>query len=176
MILGLFYGSFRRWRLAVLSLLTLPMALVGGVLAAWFSSGTMTIGSFVGLFTVLGIAARNGILMISHCQHLETVEGVALRARAGDPGRTRTTRPDPDDHAGDRHSRWCPWSSWANVPGHEIEYPMAIVILGGLVTSTLLNLFVVPSLYLQFGRPKEAHAEVGSETVLSPSETPVLVT
>ena len=174
-ILGLFYGSFRRWRLAVLSLLTLPMALVGGVLAAWFSSGTMTIGSFVGLFTVLGIAARNGILMISHCQHLETVEGVrfgpelvirAARERLAPILMTTLATA----------LALVPLVVMGNVPGHEIEYPMAIVILGGLVTSTLLNLFVVPSLYLQFGRPKEAQAEVGSETVLSPSETPVLVT
>ncbi len=174
-ILGLFYGSFRRWRLAVLSLLTLPMALVGGVLAAWFSSGTMTIGSFVGLFTVLGIAARNGILMISHCQHLETVEGVrfgpelvirAARERLAPILMTTLATA----------LALVPLVVMGNVPGHEIEYPMAIVILGGLVTSTLLNLFVVPSLYLQFGRSQGASAEVESEPVRSPSETPVLVT
>ncbi|MGA8980060.1 MAG: efflux RND transporter permease subunit [Pedococcus sp.] len=174
-ILGLFYGSFRRWRLAVLSLLTLPMALVGGVLAAWFSSGTMTIGSFVGLFTVLGIAARNGILMISHCQHLETVEGVAFGPELVIRAARERLAPILMTTLATGLAL-VPLVVMGNVPGHEIEYPMAIVILGGLVTSTLLNLFVVPSLYLQFGRPKEAHAEVGSETVLSPSETPVLVT
>ncbi len=174
-ILGLFYGSFRRWRLAVLSLLTLPMALVGGVLAAWFSSGTMTIGSFVGLFTVLGIAARNGILMISHCQHLETVEGVAFGPELVIRAARERLAPILMTTLATALAL-VPLVVMGNVPGHEIEYPMAIVILGGLVTSTLLNLFVVPSLYLQFGRPKEAQAEVGSETVLSPSETPVLVT
>ena len=152
MILGLLYGSFRRWRLALLSLLTLPMALVGGVLAAWMSSGTMTIGSFVGLFTVLGIAARNGILMISHCQHLEDAEGVefgpelvmrAARERLAPILMTTLATA----------LALVPLVVMGDVPGHEIEYPMAIVILGGLATSTLLNLFVVPSLYLRFGRP-----------------------
>ena len=174
-ILGLLYGSFRRWRLAVISMLTLPMALVGGVLAAWFSSGTMTIGSFVGLFTVLGIAARNGILMISHCQHLETVEKVAFGPELVIRAARERLAPILMTTLATALAL-VPLVVMGNVPGHEIEYPMAIVILGGLVTSTLLNLFVVPSLYLKFGRAQEARAEEGTEPVLSPTETPVLVT
>jgi len=160
-ILGLLYGSFRRWKLAFLSLLTLPMALVGGVLAAWMTSGTMTIGSFVGMFTVLGIAARNGILMISHCQHLEQVEGVtfgpALVLRAA---RERLAPILMTTLA--TALALVPLVVMGDVPGHEIEYPMAIVILGGLITSTLLNLFVVPSLYLLlagFTKPVNAIAQ-----------------
>jgi CzcA family heavy metal efflux pump len=164
-ILGLLYASFRRWRLAFLSLLTLPMALVGGVLAAWATGGTMTIGSFVGLFTVLGIAARNGILMISHCQHLEDVEGetfgpelVLRAARERLAPILMTTLATA--------LALVPLVVMGDVPGHEIEHPMAIVILGGLVTSTLLNLFVVPSLYLRFarGRRDESAAENASES------------
>lgn len=159
-ILGLLYGSFRRWRLAFLSLLTLPMAFVGGVLAAWATGGTMTIGSFVGLFTVLGIAARNGILMISHCQHLEDIEGVtfgpdlvlqAARERLAPILMTTLATA----------LALVPLVVMGDVPGHEIEYPMAIVILGGLVTSTLLNLFVVPSLYLRFGRRRPSSTSGG---------------
>lgn len=168
-ILGLLYGSFRRWKLAFLSLLTLPMALVGGVLAAWMTSGTMTIGSFVGMFTVLGIAARNGILMISHCQHLEQVEGVtfgpALVLRAA---RERLAPILMTTLA--TALALVPLVVMGDVPGHEIEYPMAIVILGGLITSTLLNLFVVPSLYLRFGRsgaPAPVAADVEAEKVPS---------
>ena len=72
LILLLLQASFRRWRLAVLAFLTLPMALVGGVLAAWMGGGIISLGSLVGFFTVFGIAARNGILLINHCQHLES--------------------------------------------------------------------------------------------------------
>lgn len=150
-IVGLLYGSFKSWRLAVLSLVTLPMALVGGVIAAWMSSGIMTIGSLVGLFTVMGIAARNGILMISHCQHLERVEGMQF-------GPDLVLRAAKERLAPILMTTLAtglalvPLVVMGNIPGHEIEYPMALVILGGLVTSTLLNLFVVPSLYLRFGR------------------------
>ena len=66
----------------MLVFLTLPMALVGGVLAAWLGGGVLSLGSLVGFFTVFGIAARNGILLINHCQHLEQVEGMDVRAAA----------------------------------------------------------------------------------------------
>ena len=73
LILLLLQASFRSWRLAVLSLLTLPVALVGGVIAAYMTGGVLSLGSLVGFLTVMGIAARNGILLINHCQHLETL-------------------------------------------------------------------------------------------------------
>src|SRR6266542_2556274 len=76
LILLLLQASFRNWRLAILLFLTLPMALVGGVLAAWIAGGIISLGSLVGFFTVFGIAARNGILLINHCQHLESDEGM----------------------------------------------------------------------------------------------------
>ena len=77
-ILLILATAFGSWRLAVLVLLTLPMALTGGLLAAYLTGGVLSLGSLVGFFTVLGIAARNGILMINHCQHLQTVEGVTF--------------------------------------------------------------------------------------------------
>jgi CzcA family heavy metal efflux pump len=171
-ILCLLYGSFRRWRLAVLSLLTLPMALVGGVLAAWLTTGTMTIGSFVGLFTVLGIAARNGILMISHCQHLEAVEGVTFGPELVIRAARERLAPILMTTLATALAL-VPLVVMGDVPGHEIEYPMAIVILGGLITSTLLNLFVVPSLYLRFGRAQESRLAVRTtEPVVLPPPQP----
>jgi Cu/Ag efflux pump CusA len=167
-ILGLLYGSFRRWRLALLSMFTLPVALVGGVLAAWMTSGTMTIGSFVGLFTVLGIAARNGILLISHCQHLEAVEGMAFGPELVIRAARERLAPILMTTLATALAL-VPLVVMGDVPGHEIEYPMAIVILGGLTTSTLLNLFVVPSLYLRFGRGEgPRHLGMSHDPVVQP--------
>jgi len=142
--------SFRSWRLAILSFLTLPSALVGGILASYVADGVISLGSLVGFLSVLGIAARNGIMMINHFQHLERYEnepfglGLVLRgARERLTPILMTT--------GATALAITPLVIYGNLPGHEIEYPMAVVILGGLVTSTLLNLFVVPALYLRFG-------------------------
>jgi CzcA family heavy metal efflux pump len=150
-ILLLLQVSFGSWRLASLVLLTLPMALVGGVLAAYIGGGIISLGSLVGFFTVFGISARNGILLINHCQHLEKHEGEPFGPQLVLRGAKERLSPIlmtslatglavvPLVILGDR-------------PGHEIEYPLAVVILGGLFTSTVLNLFVVPSLYLRFGQ------------------------
>jgi CzcA family heavy metal efflux pump len=150
-ILLLLQAAFGSWRLSFLLFLTLPAALVGGVLAAWGGLGTITLGALVGFFTVLGIAARNGILLISHFRHLEQAERVPFGPELVIRG------------AGERLSpilmtalatalALAPLVLYGNRPGQEIEYPMAIVILGGLATSTLLNLFVLPVLYLSIGR------------------------
>jgi Cu/Ag efflux pump CusA len=152
-ILLLLQVAFGSWRLATLIFLTLPVALVGGVLAAYIGGGVVSLGSLVGFFTVFGIAARNGILLINHCQHLEQHEGMPFGPALVLRGAKERLSPIlmtslatglavvPLVVLGDR-------------PGHEIEYPLAIVILGGLASSTLLNLFVVPSLYLRFGRSR----------------------
>jgi len=152
-ILLLLQASFRSWRLAFLSLLTLPVALVGGVIAAYMTSGVLSLGSLVGFLTVMGIAARNGILLINHCQYLEMHEGEDF------------SRPLVMRGASERLSpilmttlatglALVPLVVMGDIPGHEIEHPMAVVILGGLATSTLLNLFIVPSLYLRFAKPR----------------------
>lgn len=150
--------AFGSWRLATLVILTLPIALVGGVFAAFLGGGVLSLGSIVGFLTVMGIAARNGILLINHCQHLEKYEGMKFGPELVLRG------------AGERLSpilmttlatglALVPLVVLGAIPGHEIEHPMALVILGGLVTSTLLNLFVVPSLYLKFAKSRKERNE-----------------
>lgn len=151
-ILFLLQAAFGNWRLAALSFLTLPMALVGGVLAAFAASGILTLGSLVGLFTVFGIAARNGIMLLSHYRHLQDREGVAFGPGLVVRGARERLRPILMTALATGLAV-LPLVVAGEIPGHEIEHPMAVVIVGGLVTSTLLNLFVVPSLYLRFGRP-----------------------
>jgi CzcA family heavy metal efflux pump len=148
--LFLLQAAFRRWRLAVLAFLTLPMALVGGVLAAWMAGGIVSLGSLVGFFTVFGIAARNGILLINHCQHLEQEEGMEFGPALVLRGARERLAPILMTSLATGLAL-VPLVALGLRPGHEIEHPLAVVILGGLVTSTLLNLFIVPSLYLRFG-------------------------
>lgn len=143
-----------RLRLATLLLASLPMALVGGVIAARLTGGVITLGSLVGFLTVFGIAARNGILMISHFQHLERQEGVKFGRDLVIRGAAERLAPILMT-ATATGLALVPLVVMGNLPGHEIEYPMAVVILGGLVTSTLLNLFVLPSLYLKFGKSRK---------------------
>src|SRR5918993_1227475 len=154
-ILFLLQASFGSLRLALLLFLTLPMALVGGVLAVWLGGGILTLGSLIGFLTVFGIAARNGILMISHFQHLEGEEGEPFGPGLVLRGAKERLAPILMT-AGATRLALVPRAVAGSVAGNEIEYPMAIVILGGLVTSTLLNLFVLPSLYLRFGRSVRA--------------------
>jgi CzcA family heavy metal efflux pump len=142
--------SFDSWRLAALSFLTLPSALVGGVLAAWLAGGVISLGSLIGFLTVLGIAARNGIIMINHFQHLERFEGETFGMELVLRGAGERLRPILMT-TGAAGLAILPLVIFGDLPGHEIEYPMAVVILGGLVTSTLLNLFILPALYLRFG-------------------------
>jgi CzcA family heavy metal efflux pump len=153
------FGSFR---LAALSLLTLPMALVGGVLAAWIAGGVISLGSLVGFFTVMGIAARNGILLINHYQHLERYEGETFGPALVLRGAKERLSPILMTALATGLAV-VPLVIAGELPGHEIEHPLAVVILGGLVTSTLLNLFVVPSLYLRFGRRRTPLARRGAD-------------
>ena len=143
--------SFGSWRLATLSFLTLPMALVGGALAAFFSNGVLSLGSLVGFYTVFGIAARNGILMINHFQHLEQKEGEPFGPGLVIRGALERLSPILMTTLATALAL-VPLVIWGDQPGHEIEHPLAVVVLGGLVTSTLLNLLVVPALYLRFGK------------------------
>ena len=148
MLLVVAFGS---WRLAALFFVTLPMALVGGVLAAFLVGGTLSLGSLVGFFTVFGIAARNGILLINHYQHLEREEGELFGAALVVRGALERLSPILMTALATGLAL-VPLLVYGDIPGHEVELPMAVVIVGGLVTSTLLNLFVVPLLYLRFAR------------------------
>jgi len=153
-IFFLLYTSFENWRLATLTFITLPWALVGGVLAAFVvGSGVISLGSLVGFLTVLGIATRNGIMLISHFQHLEEHEGEKFGPALVLRGARERIAPIMMT-ALTTGLALVPLAIAGDIPGHEIEHPMAIVILGGLVTSTLLNLLIVPSLYLRFGKSR----------------------
>jgi CzcA family heavy metal efflux pump len=158
-IFFLLYTSFGTWRLAILTFFTLPWALVGGLLAAYFSNGVLSLGSLVGLLTILGIATRNGIMMISHFQHLENEEGMSFGPELVLRGAKERIAPIMMT-ALTTGLALVPLAIAGDLPGHEIEHPMALVILGGLVTSTLLNLLVVPTLYLRFGKPRQAAPQV----------------
>ena len=152
-ILFLLQAAFSDVRLAALLFLSLPVALVGGVLAAWLAVGTISLGALVGFFAVLGIAARNGILMISHLQHLERVEGERFSFDLVVRGTSERLAPVLMTALATGLAL-APLVILGSRPGQEIENPMAIVILGGLATSTLMNLFILPALYLRFGQPR----------------------
>jgi Cu/Ag efflux pump CusA len=153
-------ADFGSGRLATLVFLTLPFALVGAVVAAFATGGVLSLGSLVGLVTVIGISARNGIMLVSHYRHLEQVEGVPF-------GRELVFRGSEERLAPILMTALA--TGLALVPivlggsraGYEIEHPLAVVILGGLVTSTLLNLFIVPALYLKYGRPARTMVQGG---------------
>jgi Cu/Ag efflux pump CusA len=154
-IFFLLVTSFKNLRLATLTFLTLPWALVGDFLAAYLSTGILSLGSLVGLLTILGIATRNGIMMISHFQHLEEEEGEPFGPALVLRGAKERIAPIMMT-ALTTGLALVPLVLSGNIPGQEIEYPMALVILGGLATSTLLNLLVVPTLYLRFGKSRQA--------------------
>jgi CzcA family heavy metal efflux pump len=149
----LLQAAFGSLRLAALAFLLLPISLVGGVLAVKLGSGILSLGSLVGFLTIFGIAARNGILMISHFQHLEREEGEPFGPELVLRGAKERLAPIMMTALATGLAI-VPLAYAGSIPGHEIEHPMAIVILGGLVTSTLVNLFVTPSLYLRFGRSR----------------------
>lgn len=152
------YADFRRARTAAIVFGTLPFALVGGVLAVATTGGVVSLGSVVGLVTVLGIAARNGIMLVSHYRHLEEQEALPF-------GRDLVARGTKERLAPVLMTALAtglalvPLALRGDVPGYEIEHPMSIVILGGLVSSTAMNLVLLPSLYLRWGRPPPAESE-----------------
>jgi Cu/Ag efflux pump CusA len=150
----LLFVDFGAMRPAVLVFVTLPFALVGGVGAALLSGGVLSLGSLVGFVSVLGIAARNGIMLISHYRHLEVEEGMPF-------GRELILRGAEERLAPILMTALVtalallPVVLSGHAAGHEIEHPMAVVILGGLATSTVLNLLLLPALYAKYGRPVE---------------------
>jgi len=145
-IVLLLYVDFQSVRLTLLVFLTLPFALVGGVFGTMLSGGVLSLGSLVGFVTVLGIAARNGIMLVSHYKHLQEEEGQL-------PGRALILRGSEERLAPILMTALAtglalvPLIIDGQKPGQEIEFPLAVVILGGLMTSTLLNLFLLPPLY-----------------------------
>ena len=143
--------DFKSLRLTLLVSLTLPFALIGGVFAAWLNGGVLSLGSLVGFVTVIGIAARNGIMLVSHFRHIEVEEGESFGFDMILRGAEERLAPILMTAAA-AGLALLPLVWRGNIPGHEIEFPMAVVILGGLVTSTLLNIFLLPVLYGKFAK------------------------
>lgn len=166
-ILLLLTVVFHNWRNLALVLVNVPFALVGGVLAVWVTSllspegSSLTIGSLVGFVTLFGITMRNSIMMISHFEHLVQAEGMTWGAEAARRGAAERLMPILMT-ATVTGLGLLPLALGSGEAGREIEGPMAIVILGGLITSTILNLLVLPTLALRFGRfetkPIDDHA------------------
>ena len=129
----------------------LPFALVGGVLAAFFTGGSLSVGSLVGFVTLFGISTRNSIMMISHYEHLTQEEGMTWGLEAALRGAAERLVPILMT-ALVTALGLLPIALGSGDPGREIEGPMAVVILGGLATSTALNLLVLPVLGLRYGR------------------------
>jgi Cu/Ag efflux pump CusA len=150
MVFLLLQAAFGSWRLAAATFLTLPMALAGGVLAVLLTGGVLSLGALIGFVLVLGIAARNGVMLVSHLQHLERDEGAASGPALVLRGALERLSPILLTTVATAVAL-VPLLVAGNVPGHEILQPMAVVVLGGLVTATLLSLFVAPALYLRFG-------------------------
>jgi Cu/Ag efflux pump CusA len=159
-ILLLLWTVFRSLRLLLLILINLPFALVGGVAAVYLSGGLLDVGSLVGFVTLFGITTRNSIMMISHWQHLHEAEGMPWGPELVFRGARERLAPVLMT-ALVTGLGLLPIALGSGEAGREIEGPMAQVILGGLLTSTALNLFVLPVLYCRFGRPRIA-AEAGN--------------
>lgn len=152
----LLFIALKSARSAVLVMANLPLALIGGVVMVFISGGTLSIASLVGFITLFGIATRNGIMLISHYQHLMEEENVGFRD-AIVQGSIERLNPILMT-ALVIGVGLIPLAIGVGEPGKEIQQPMAVVILGGIVTSTVLNMLVLPALYLKYGREKAVAA------------------
>jgi len=148
----LLYMAFRSARDAFLVMLNLPLALIGGVAGVFVSGGVLSIASIIGFITVFGIGTRNGIMLVSHIRHLQEKEGVTDLREAVFRGALERLAPILMTALAAALAL-VPLALGGGKPGNEIQTPMAIVILFGLSTSMLLNMLVVPAIYLRFGRP-----------------------
>lgn len=169
-ILLLLQAFCRSWRLATVVFVTLPMALVGGGLAAYFTGdGVLSLGSIVGFVAVFGIAVRNALTLISRYRHLEQHEGATFGAELVQRATRERSAPILMS-AATTGLALLPLALFGNIAGLEIVQPMALVILGGLVTTTLLSLVGVPAMYLLFGTAREPELEDLRLRVLSEEE------
>jgi CzcA family heavy metal efflux pump len=152
LLLSIVMGNYRN---LLLVLLNLPFALVGGIFAGWLTGGNLSLGSLVGFVTLFGITVRNSIMLISHYEHLVQVEGMTWNWEAALRGASERLSPILMTALVTGFGL-LPLALGSGDPGREIEGPMAIIILGGLATSTALNLLVLPTLALRYGRFEQA--------------------
>ena len=140
----LLYSEFKSTLLSVVVLLNLPLALIGGILATYFTSGVMSIPAIIGLITLFGIATRNGILLVSRYQHLRA-EGLSLdkAVELGSADRLTPILMTAFTSA----LALVPMIMNGSASGNEIQSPMAVVVLGGLLSSTVLNVYIIPIVY-----------------------------
>lgn len=144
LIFFLLYAEFRDWRESLIILLNMPLALIGGVLILWFTRNHINIPAIIGFISLLGISTRNGMLLVSHYnQLLHEKVGLWERVLTGSADRLNPILMTGLSSA----MALLPLAFRYDSPGNEIQAPMAIVILGGLITSTLLNILIVPSIY-----------------------------
>jgi len=151
----LLQAALGSWRLAGLVFLSLPLAVAGGVVSASLTGGVMTLGALIGFFTVLGIAARNGVVLVSDYQRLagggQEAVLAATRERSGQVVLT----------AAAIAALTLPPLLLGGIPGAELLRPLCAVVLGGLVSSTLLALVLLPALYLRLAPARQS--PVGEE-------------
>ncbi len=150
LILQIVFGSARD---AILIMVNLPLALIGGVVGVYVGGGVISIASIIGFITVFGIAARNGILMVAHIHHLQEHEGVGSYLEAVRRGALERLTPILMTALA-AGLALVPLAIRGGEPGTELLSPMALVILFGLLSSTFLNMLVVPALLVLFGRPR----------------------
>ncbi|MHC5211986.1 MAG: efflux RND transporter permease subunit [Planctomycetota bacterium] len=159
---GLLYAAFRSLRDTVLIMVNLPLALIGGVLGVAVSGHTLSVASLIGFITVFGVAARNGIMMVSHIRHLQLAEGVTDFHEAVRRGALERLAPILMTALA-AGLALVPLALRADRPGNEILSPMALVIVFGLLSATALNMALVPALYLRYGRPPPAEPPTGEK-------------
>ncbi len=151
----LLQACFSSWRLAALAFSLLPGSLAGGLLAVWITDGTLTLGSMAGLFVVFAIAVRSVIMLLRHYRSLEWTEHEPLGSKLVMRGSRERLGPVVMT-ASAAVLAFLPVLIFGDIAGQEIVYRMAVVVVGGLVTSTLLTLFVAPTLYLRLGAGPDA--------------------
>ncbi len=146
----LLQAAFWGWRIAFVSLLVLPLSLIGGLAAVIVEGGTVSLGSLFGFITIFGIAVRSCLVMVSQFHHLQQYEGQEFGRELVARGSTERLRPVLLT-AFTIGLTFLPFALAGNIAGTEIIHEMSVVILGGLVSSTLFTLFILPALYLRFG-------------------------
>ncbi|MDP8567116.1 efflux RND transporter permease subunit [Methylophilus aquaticus] len=151
------YIALGRLRNLLLTFANLPFALIGGVIAAFFTGGWLSVGSLVGFVTLFGITLRNSIMMVSHFQHLIDAEGCHWNLDTCIRGASERL-PSVLMTALVTALGLLPLALGSGEPGREIEGPMATIIVGGLISSTILNLLILPTIMLHFGKFEKTEA------------------